>query len=392
MTHSVFSFSGSHRWFHNACPASIRKSRGKPNTTNDAAELGTAAHELREFCLKMGVSPHECLGQTYGKFVVDQNMADAVDIDVNYNKRLTLEYGVKPLLEQRVTMSSLGRTDVFGTADTTFIVPHKRILHSLDYKHGFGVVDVNDNTQLIGYAIATLDTFDCWEQVNTVKITIIQPRANHIDGPIRTVEYTVNEMWNWCNRYARSIQLAEDPSTPPVAGKHCTYCLAQATCRARMERTLNFAYHDHNDSDIPITMLEAMYREKRAIESHLQAIEDELNRQARNGQNFEGYKMVMSRPRARVDDEPGLRADARAAGVNLDRLYSTTLKSESSAKKVLPPELVAKYYVTPEPSPILVSMDDKRPAIRIDNKRDTSGIFEPVNKQRSAKGVFNSIK
>lgn len=373
MEHSLYSFSSSARWIEGACPASIRKSKGKKSVENDAARLGTAAHELREFCLKFGVEPNECLGNEIDKFTVDHDMANAVSLDVNYCRKLAIEYNTKYLIEQRVYM--FNRDDVFGTADTIFLVPHLRRMHIVDYKHGFGIVEVADNTQLIAYAIASLDTYDQWDAVDEVLTTIVQPRANHIDGSIRTYTYTVDKLREWKELFSRSIAAVENPKTTPKAGDYCKFCLAQATCKARMMQVLNVAYHNENDDQIPISMLETIYREKASIEKYLDAVEKEIVRLAINGQKIDGYKVVDSRPRAVVTDEKNLRQEALAHGVDVERLYDKRLKSEWSAKQVLPESLIKKYYIKPEPVPTLVPLTDKRPA---KSARSASNVFEPV--------------
>jgi hypothetical protein len=361
--------------------------RGIRSETSEAAEQGTAAHELREFCIKFGVSPHDCIGDVHNNHVVDVNMADAVSVDVNLMRSLSLKYGVKPLLEQRVAMTSLGRNDVYGTADTTFIVHDKRIVHTLDYKHGFGIVDVNENKQMLGYGISTLDTFDLWGDVDEVHTTVVQPRADHINGPIRTQVYTIDEIWDWQARFARSVDLADDPTVKPVAGSHCRYCRAAGKCRARLELTLQEAYTDCPPNELSKGEIEVMYSAASGIINHMEAIQKEATMMAKQGYKFRDYKMVESRPRSKVMNEGQLIADAKAHNVNIDRMYDKVLKSESSIKKVLPPELVSKHYVKPDPVPMLVSMKDKRPALRIGS---AEGKFKPI--KPSAEGRFKPIK
>ena len=362
MSHSIYSMSSSSRWIEGHCPASIRMSKRCQSTTSEAAEQGTAAHEMREFCLGLGVQPQDCLGMTFNGFEVDQEMVDGVSIDVNYNRRLEIEYGVKPLLEERVVMSSLGRNDVYGTTDTTFLVPRKRILHTLDFKYGRGCVEIDGCTQLQGYGVALLDTFKLWDQVDEVHTTIIQPRYNHSHGPIRTAVYTIEEMDEIADKFYRSVVAADDPTTKPNAGPWCKWCPARGNCRARMMRTLEIAYRQKPIEELTSEELEILIGEVKVVQSHLEALEREASRRAQRGHRYENYKLVDSRPRAKCSDEKKLIATAKAQGVNADRLYAKSLKSESAIRKVLPGELVDKYYVKPPSSEILVPMSDKRVA------------------------------
>jgi len=389
--HSVYGFSASHRWI--PCPASIRMSKGYPNTTNDAAERGTAEHELGEFCISVGVDPKDCLGLAFNKLTVDTEMVNGATLYKNVVESLIIKYGVKPLLEQRVSMTSLGRDDVFGTTDCVFIVLRDRVLHNLDYKGGRGVVDVDDNTQLIGYAISMLDTYNLWDKVNKVLNTIVQPHYDHVQGPVRNVEYTVEELRKWQQVYAGAVMLADDPTTRPVAGEHCHYCLAQANCRARMEYTLKNAYTDCPVENISIGELEVIYSEIRSVKRFLEEIESRVLVEARNGVNFKNYKLVESYSRATCTDVDGLLDMAAKSGVDARKLYlDPRLVGKTKAAELLPKDIVNRFYRTPPVSSAVVPLTDKRPAMRVGK---ASGIFQPLAEvvvTPSANGIFTPIE
>ncbi|MNJ08770.1 hypothetical protein D3C77_28950 [compost metagenome] len=363
--HSVFSFSGSHRWFEGHCPASIRMSRGYPEQTNDAAERGTAAHALGEFVLSLGFNINDTLGLVFNDHKVDYKMIDDVSVYTSYVNQQSLKYGTKPLLEQRVVMSSLGREDVYGTSDCNFLVPEQGIIEVADYKNGYGVVEVKDNPQTIGYAIAALDTFKMWDQVHTIKNTIIQPNGNHIDGPIRSALYPISVMPEWQDRYRRSVALAEDKTQKPNAGSHCFYCRAQANCRARIEYVLEHAYLNVPFEELSVPELEVIYREIGSTKKFLEKVEERVFNLALKGRKFEGFKVVRSYGRATCQNEDALVQDAHGAGVDTSLMFHTKLKSKTDLKRILPAKMVDKHFVSPEPGKKLVPMHDNSPAIRI---------------------------
>lgn len=378
MAHSVYSMSSSGRWIEGHCPASIRLSKPYPNTTNPAAEEGTAAHELREFCLTFGVRPDECIGMEFNNHQVDEEMADGVAIDVNYINRLTIEYGVKPLLEKRVVMSGLGRQDVFGTGDTAFIVPHKRILHILDFKYGRGPVEVQNNWQCRGYGVASLDTFILWNDIDTVHTTIIQPRYGHRDGPIRTESYTIDQMDQFADTFYRSVQLADDPETRPNAGVWCRYCPNRGACRARMQRTLDLVYREDLLVDVSAEELEMIIEELPTIQSNIDALSEEMLRRAKGGHRYHNFKLVDSRPRAQLLSERDFIKDA-SKHVSIDRLYQKKLKSKTNLEKLVPGKVVDKHFKKPEPTEILVPLSDKRIA-KMPKGNVRKGTFGKVSK------------
>ena len=384
-THSKYSFSASDRWMN--CPAAIRMSAGYENTTNDAAELGTAVHHLGEFCIALGINPKHCIDLVFNGITVTDKMAEDASLYRNFSDNLTLLTGVKPLIEQRVTMSSLGRTDVYGTADLIHIALPMRKVYVSDYKNGRGLVDVQNNSQLAGYSIAVLDTFDLWDKVDEVVNTIIQPNYDHIDGPVRSVTYTIAELRQWQQRYGISVRRADDPSEKPVAGEHCHYCPAQANCRARAEQAMSVAYTDVPLHELSIGELELLYTERQSVKKWLESIEERMLKEARNGATFKGFKLVEAYSRATVDDPDGLIKEAVKHGVDPLKLYlDPRLKGKTEAAKLLPANVVKQFYKVAPPTTTIVEMSNNRPAVRVGK---AEGIFPPI--MPSAEGIFGAI-
>jgi hypothetical protein len=376
MQHSVYSFSSASRWFEDACPGSIRATRGIKNGTNPAAELGTAAHELGEYCIRYGAQPKDCIGMTFNKHEVDEAMCEAVELYVGYANDLAIRTGVRPDLEKRVAMSSLGRTDVYGTSDFTLFDVANRTVYISDYKHGYGIVDVPNNKQLIAYGIATLDTMDIWAQVDKVVTTIIQPRKQHIDGCIRSHTYTTTELVNWQSRFANSIRLAEDPTTPLKAGDHCLWCV-KARCRARLTYVLDVAYPDAPDDELTATEVGVIYNNLDVLKKFITRIEDEqLEITKSTGQVPEGYKPVKAIKWAKVEDEKGLVEAVIAEGIDPDVLYDKKLKGKTKVKKVIPAKLANEFFIVPPAGTTLAKLSDNRPAIRVGGVPE--GTFTPM--------------
>lgn len=389
--HSKYAFSSSHRWLEDACPASIRMSQGYTNETNDAAELGTAVHELGEFAIALGIDVEFCRGMTFNDFEVDTRMIEGARLYRNVVEDLSLRYCVKPLLEQRVTMRIPGReSDVYGTSDCTHIALAQRILHTTDYKNGYGLVDVNDNSQTAGYSVATLDTFDLWDQVDTVINTIIQPNYDHIEGPVRTVVYTMDQIRQWRDKFHRSVRLADDVTQKPNAGEWCHYCPAQANCRARMEQSLKVAYTDSPIENISVGELEVIYREIKSVNKFLEKVQERVLQEARNGVQFKEFKLVQSYSRASCNDVKALLAEAKNRGVDPMNLFlEPRLVGKTKAAEYLPKEIVNQFYTTPPVTTTVVHISNNRPAVRVGK---AAGVFTPIDqKAPSAEGIFSPI-
>ena len=87
-------------------------------------------------------------------------------------------------VEKRVKVSE----SVHGTADAVVWDSHTATLEVIDLKYGQGVaVEVMDNLQLRIYALAALLTLNY--PAENVKVTIVQPRYNHAEGPIRSIKF-----------------------------------------------------------------------------------------------------------------------------------------------------------------------------------------------------------
>jgi desulfoferrodoxin (superoxide reductase-like protein) len=380
--HSVYAFSSAGRWFEDACSASIRMTKGMKSGTNPAAELGTAAHELGEHCIRYGFSPFDCIGMVFGKYthndkdiVVDAEMAEAVNLYVGYANDLQVRTGVKASLEMRVVMLSLGRDDVYGTSDLVLVDLQNRTLYISDYKHGYVVVEAANNKQMIGYGISTLDTLGIWQNIDTVVTTIIQPRKQHIQGCIRSHSYTTAQLVEWQKRFAKSIKLAEDPTTKPIAGEHCHYCV-KAKCRARLLYVLNAAFQDAPDDELTDTEIGVMYNHLPVIETFVKRIKEEaLTIAKKTGQVPEGMKPVKSIKWAVVNDEKGLIQAVAKEGLDESVLYKKDIISKTAAKKVLPAAIVDKFFIVPPSSTTIAPLSDNRPALRIGS---VEGVFKPM--------------
>ena len=67
----------------------------------------------------------------------------------------------------------------FGTGDAVIVADHE--LHIIDFKYGVGVlVEAEGNPQMRCYALGALDTYDGIYDIETVKMTIFQPRTLRI--------------------------------------------------------------------------------------------------------------------------------------------------------------------------------------------------------------------
>lgn len=281
--HAKLSPSGAHRWM--ACPGSLAMEAGYPDTSSEFADEGTAAHFLASECLEgehdakffLGrhilvsedftgwpdITQAEIKSKAMGRyFVADADMCREVQKYIDA-VREAAQGGVLHV-EQRLPIFGGALGDQFGTSDTVIELPG--VLWIRDLKYGKGVqVFAEENEQLMLYALGALDHFDLLGDVETVRMTIDQPRLNYSD----TWECSVQHLREFEQRAIAAGKLALslgqvpatneqdmdedsgrafirttlDSSQMPVehltpGPDQCRFCKAKAACPALTEKVL----------------------------------------------------------------------------------------------------------------------------------------------------------
>lgn len=221
---------------------------------------GTTGHEVLECGLANGIrtareaheaSIHCCveLDEEYGGPY--ENFYFSIQVALNHvYSILAANPGSVVWLERRVSPpveNAPGEAD--GFCDILIWCPGIATLYVIDYKHGAGVSkNVVDNKQVMQYGAGALYGVDAVvdpQLVDTVVLTIIQPRAFHKDGMVREYEITPWELYEYLGELDGWIAANLDPRAPLVPddnGKttdHCRFCDAKTLCPAREARALS---------------------------------------------------------------------------------------------------------------------------------------------------------
>jgi len=338
--HAKLSASGSKQWMN--CPGSVMAEARNPNPRGSSifAMEGTAAHLLCELYAGEGIAPEEFLGETIyiwnddaylagdltkaqaqyddgelpgieAEFEVDQDMVDAV------------EYFVAAVETARARLDPRGREEhsekwldltwlhplLGGTGDYIGVEAFGWA-ELVDYKHGRGVlVEVRDNTQLKLYGVGVLHMFpDC----EGVRMTIVQPRKEHEDGPIRSIEYTREELMDFAEEVRVAAEATQQKNATLCAGDWCTFCDAKAyvdengefyECQALIDAMQEEAQMDFSDEPpevgIPIPTnngrLAHAAKWLGVFDNYVKAVDGAIQRELLAGRPVEGYKLVRKR-------------------------------------------------------------------------------------------------
>lgn len=372
--HALLSASGAHRWME--CTKAPRLEEMMEEETSVYAEEGTLAHELAE--LKIAKEVGFISKQKYARklkqlrsdpfFTEEMDKATDVHKDFcieRFNEAKAVTKDAVIMLEQRLDYSPWV-PEGFGTSDTTIITD--KTLEIIDLKYGKGIaVSAYENPQMKLYALGAINQFGILYDLETIQMTISQPRLDSIS----TFEMPVKDLLDWAETVVRPrAELAFKGEGEFVAGEHCRFCKVRATCRARATENLKLASLDFRQP--------ALLADEEVVEV-LTSI-DELINWAKDVQEFAlvkamdenkqwpGMKLVEGRGSRKYTDENAVVETLAAAGFNDDVIYKKSLNTITALEKELGKKAFEELLgslVTKAPGKIkLVPEEDKRPEIK----------------------------
>lgn len=236
-THARLSASGAHKWMN--CSGSLLAEAPYPETSSKYADEGSVAHLLASICLQDGLDPDTQVGARYSAWPtwrVTQDMADAVRLYVDFVRSLWIFCDTTWVERKAMVPEAYGvaAEDIGGTSDAGGIDFGSATLHVTDLKFGRGVVvEVAGNEQFRIYALAAYGALDREDQMRVKHVTmhVVQPRADHPDGPIRTETIAITTLLLWAQEVLRNRAAAAlKPNAPRAVGDWCTFCKAKGAC------------------------------------------------------------------------------------------------------------------------------------------------------------------
>lgn len=361
--HALLSASSSRRWLN--CTPSARLEEKFPSDNGSVyAEEGTAAHALAEHKLKRmlkrrskrPVSDYQC-----------DEMEECTDGYVSYameQVELAKQNCKDPvvLIEQRLDYSAYV-PEGFGTGDLLIVADGT--LTVIDLKYGKGVaVDAEWNPQMMLYGLGALELFDAIYDIDTVRMTIYQPRLESVS----TWEISVEGLMKWVEEELKPrAQLAINGEGEFRCGSWCRFCKAKNTCRARAEEYLKLAQMEFqppallSDEEIAEVLKVADDLAKWAADVYAFATDEAIT----HGKQWTGFKLVEGRSNRKYMDEEEVAEAARAAGYT--DIYKRSLVGIAEMEKLMGKkkftEVLGKLVYKPQGKITLVTESDKRQAV-----------------------------
>lgn len=316
--HSPLGASSAERWLN--CPGSTALIEAFQLPETDEPEYrkqGVAGHAAAADCLVRDIDAWEIVGDTYEDYIITAEMGEAIQM---YLDRVRPSIGGGPAVcryhgEQFFIEAKLAAPDVhekmFGTVDFGALVPAE-IAHYMkfieghieqlgfldvtDLKMGQGItVEAYDNPQMKYYAFMLINTkFKELPDDFPVRLTIVQPRAFHPDGPIREWWTTVGYIKAWA--VADLLPAMHSIDRDLEAGEWCRFCPAKLTCP--LVRSLFLAASNYDPAEVievSDAALGQSYELIAPVKFYIKALEAEMLRRLMGGKEIEQAKLVNKR-------------------------------------------------------------------------------------------------
>jgi hypothetical protein len=382
-----------------------------PNESSVFAEEGTWAHELCEYKVKRYL--HERKKRPQSEFLTEE-IDQSTDVYAEFVISIIEEMkknGCEPLcfVEERLDFSDVVPGG-FGTGDMVIIGKDengKGLIHICDYKNGKGVfVDAHENSQMMLYATGAMNAYSYIFDIETVRMSIIQPRLENIS----TFEMSAEALRAWGESIKPTAKMAYEGKGEQHPGDWCRFCRAKPVCKACMDEALALVREEFLDLDAgalseteEITDATAPYQPDKAapvfktpglvpfqelvdvlptlnrIASWIEAVFAFVSAEAiSHGVPVSGYKVVEGRSK-RVFTDPKAVVQAAAAEGYTD-IYKQELLSLTEFEKMMGKkrfaEILGEYVTKPPGKLALVPESDPRPAVDLNDMAEDE--FQPL--------------
>lgn len=370
--HAKLSASGAKRWM--SCTPSVALEEQFPDSSSTYAEEGTFAHSLAELIINynLGAIKKAAFNKELTKLkqneYYNQELQDYIDDYVGQVWEFVNEAKAKckdvlVLTEQRLDFSEYVE-EGFGTGDIVIIADSE--LHVIDLKYGKGVgVSAIDNPQLRLYGIGALGSFGMLYDIETIKMTIIQPRLEMTTSEVLTVD----ELTSWAEKEVKpKAQLAMAGEGEFIVGDHCKFCKARKTCRTRAEYNLELTKMEFNPPELlQDEEIGEVLRKAEQLANWVKDITEYALEEAINGKKWDGWKLVEGRSNRKYVDEIKVADTLKGAGYDEALLYEKKLYGITAMEKIVGKkkftELLNNLIEKPQGKPTLVDESDKRPEL-----------------------------
>lgn len=367
--HALLGASSAARWI--ACTPSARATEGLPDQESTYAAEGTRAHEVCEKALRYKLAKWEAgkpfdLLSDWAQQSMPTEMFNAANQYVSFLHDQWVGFSCRPgvFIEQEVDVSRWVPGG-FGTCDCLMI--GGGLLHIIDFKYGQGVpVSPVRNPQLMYYALGAYALFDGLESIDTVRMSIVQPR---IQEEPETWELPLSDLLSWAREVLQpAAEMAWRGEGAFCPGEHCRFCKAHPACRGWQEKYGPLAGFEPLPQPATLTdeELGEWLQKVEGLAAYARELEDYAQTALLEGRALPGWKLVQGRSTRKWTDQDAAFRQMEADGIDEAMLYTRTPISLTTAEKMLGKKKFAEVmsaFITRAPgAPKLAKDSDPRPA------------------------------
>lgn len=426
--HARLSPSGSKRWM--ACPGSITLEAAFPNTSSTYADDGTACHSVAADCLTSdSLVPVDWLGDKVRVNIDNESdrhvlfTPELVEVTAGYvNAIRALAKGHELHVEQRVEFSEfVGVLDQFGTADA-IVLRADGEMGVYDLKTGFKFVPVENNSQLMLYALGAYRQFELTHDIKSIRLGIYQPQH----GGLREWVCSVEDLLAFAAKAKAAAQRVEKAALsygnfgwsdeaweaeflhPNPNEIDCAFCRAMATCpaaRRQVEKTIGAGFDVVVEEAAPITPMGLLeddlalaMRAAPFLEDFTKAVRAEVERRLMQGIAVEGFGLELGKQGNRKwkDEEEAENLLRKVFRLKIEDAYDMKLISPTTAEKLATALKPTKKNPNP-PKPKLTPLKWKKMqplimrAASVPSVKPLAQIKEPWRPPSASAEMFNVV-
>lgn len=333
---------------------------------SDVREDGTACHWLASEVWE-GRYPTEGSLSPNNR-VIDEDMFDAVD---TYHDALR-SWPVPALCEVPIAIDRIlqGMT---GTPDAYAWDASTGTLYIADLKYGFKFVEVWENWQLICYAAGLMDLLGINDLEARIVFTIVQPRSNHRDGPVRhwrTKASNIRAQVNVLTNAAGLAMATASPMCTPNPG--CGDCPGRHACVALQNSALYALEQAY--AGIPLELplpalgdeLRRMQDAAKKLEARITGLQEQAEHALRAGNVLPGWTLAPTFARERWQEGAEEKVLAVAQYYHADLSKPRKAVTPNQARKLIPANVVAMFACKPSTGVRLTRIDPYEARKRFD--------------------------
>lgn len=370
--HARFSPSAAKRRLN--CPPSLMLEEQFQDEESEYAAEGSAGHALAEHLIRKHLKQRT--KRPVSDYYSDE-LLEAVDEYVSFvvgeieeaRRSCTV-----PLfsVEQRVDASDYV-DECFGTADMVIITD--KTVHVIDLKLGKGVpVYAEENPQLMIYGLGILSMAELLYDVETVRLTIFQPRLNNAS----TWNISPADLKVWGENVLKPKgAMALTGAGEFSAGNWCRFCKARNQCHARAEEFLKIAKMEFRE---PVLLSDEEISDVLKVSDELAKWASDVYAFAQDqaiihGKRWNGFKLVEGRSNRKYTSEDEAAEAAITAGYT--DIYKRTLVTITEMERLMGKQefsrILGHLVYKPQGKITLVPDSDKRERV---NKTTASADFQ----------------